>query len=51
VLSIAVHMSLELSGSISWACVRGRCEHRHHRVLGDLVICFLLAVLTVHVVG
>lgn len=50
-IAIAVHMGLELIGSFSWACVRGRCAHKHHRILGDGAICLLLAIITVHVVG
>lgn len=51
VIAVAIHMSLELLGSASWACLRGRCSHTHHRVAGDVLVCFFLALLTVHLVG
>ena len=50
-IAVALHMGLELLGSLSWACVRGRCAHRHHRIVGDGLICLLLAIITVHVIG
>ncbi len=50
-ISILVHVGLELGGQGCWACVRGRCAHRHHRWLGDGFLVLALAVLTVHLVG
>lgn len=46
-----VHAGLELSGQGVWLCVRGKCQHKHHRVVGDGALVLLLAIITVHLVG
>lgn len=50
-VSIAIHMGLELSGQGVWACFRGKCNCKSHRYAGDGFVLFLMAVLTVHLVG
>ena len=48
---VAVHLGLELSGQGVWACLRGRCNCKSHRIVGDGLLTLMLAVLTVHLVG
>lgn len=50
-IDVVLHMGLELCGQGVWACVRGRCKHRHHRYAGDAVILFVIACLTVRWLG
>lgn len=49
--ALAVHWVLEMCGSFSWACVRGRCKHRHHRVIGDALLTLVIAAATIKIVG
>lgn len=48
---IAIHWLLELGGSGAWACLRRRCEHRHHRVILDAVLTLVIAAVTVKLLG
>lgn len=48
---ILVHWALELGGSGAWACVRGRCSHRSHRIALDVVATLVLATVTVRLMG
>lgn len=48
---VALHMLLELSGQGVWACVRGRCKHRHHRIVGDGIALLAFAFVTVKIIG
>ncbi len=50
-IAVLTHMGLELSGQGVWLCVRGRCTHKHHRCIGDLLLMLALAIVTVRLVG
>jgi hypothetical protein len=50
-VAIATHWALELGGSCAWACLRGRCQHRRHRIALDLVATLLASALTVRLLG
>jgi len=48
---VIIHAGLELLGQGAWLCIRGRCQHRSHRALGDGLLVLLIAVITVHLIG
>lgn len=45
------HWAFEMGGSGAWACCRGRCNHRHHRILGDMLLTAFLTLMLLRVVG
>lgn len=51
IFDVVLHAGLELMGQGCWLCIRGRCRHKHHRVLGDALLVVLVAVATVHTIG
>jgi len=46
-----MHWGLEIAGSASWACLRGRCQHRRHRIALDLLATLVASVITVKLLG
>lgn len=51
IVDVALHFALELSGQGVWLCIRGRCTHRSHRIIGDTFLLALIAFTTVHLIG
>jgi hypothetical protein len=51
VADVLIHWLLEIGGSGVWACLRGRCTHKHHRIMLDLLIALVAAAATVKILG
>jgi len=48
---VVTHLGLELGGVLTINCLRGRCQHRHHRYILDGIGLLALSVITVHFLG
>lgn len=49
--AVALHMGLELAGQGLWTCIRGRCTHRSHKIIGDGAAVLAVALITVRILG
>jgi hypothetical protein len=50
-MTYLIHWLFEMCGSGCWACARGRCKCRHHRLAGDAVLTGILSFVLIHTVG
>ncbi len=50
-VSFLAHWAFEMGGSGTWACLRGKCAHRHHRVAGDAALTGILTLVLLRVIG
>ena len=50
-VELLTHWLLEMCGSGCWACARGKCTKRSHRIMGDMGLTLLVAWITMRMVG